>query len=174
MNFDLASLWFKWDLLCYQFRWLRLMPWLLGAGMLSIFLNGYSPVNQILVTKEGLLPESFVETPDYYVIAIYDSGKVVRSNTYTDIPIGNGLRFDFPQRLAPLQLANLCLMNENIISDDVIEQVEVSGSTMKGQRYQFELIRPIPWWSLCGYAMLIPSAGYLLLVLVHVVRAQAV
>ncbi|WP_428308163.1 hypothetical protein [Lacipirellula sp.] len=150
------------------------MPWLLGAGMLSVFINEYSPVSQILVTKEGLLPESFVETPDYYVIALYDSGKAVRSSTYTDIPIGNGLRFDFPQLLRPLRLANLCLMIENIISDKVIEQVEARGSTMRGQRYQFKLVRSLTWWSAGGYAMLIPSAGYLLLVLVYVVRAQAV
>jgi hypothetical protein len=174
MDFDRTSVWHRWEELCGEFQWLRLSLWLLGAGALLIFLDGDSPVSQILVTKEGVLPESFIETPDYYVIALHDNGKGVRSNMYTDIPIGNGLRFDFPQLLRPPHLAYLCLMNENIITDDVIEQVEVNGSTMKGQRYQFELVRPLTWWKIGGYALFLPSAAYLLLVLVTVVRTQAV
>lgn len=120
-----------------------------------------------------MLPDSLTEQSDYYIVALTHAGERFSTDAYRDIPIGNGLRFELPEPISLSELAHLCLVDEDILDDDVLEQVEVNGRKMTGQNYHFELIGGGSL-GVVGYVVLSIGGAYLFFRMILLVRTQSV
>jgi hypothetical protein len=131
-------------------------------------------VTTIRVTKHGLLPESLVGSPDYYLTVGTRAGKSIITKGYEDTPIGNGLDFKVPQPLALEDVAHVELMDEDVGSDDMRDRVDVRERISKGQNYQFELIGPAAPQKTAGYIALAAGGALVVLAAILWVRSHAI
>jgi len=144
------------------------------AGLVLTLRVGEGRVETIRVTKHSMLPESLVGTPDYYLaIDLHDKPRIAAEG-YTDIPIGNGLDFKLPEPLELESIAHLVLMDKDVVSDDIIDRVDVRERRCRGQNYEFELMGPPPPERTAAYTALGVGGALLALAAILAVRTLAV
>lgn len=113
------------------------------AGGVMLRNTGDGTVDLIRVTRHSMLPESFVGTPDYYVkVGVKDAKEPITLEGYKDTHIGNGLDFKLPKPLELGSIAHVELLDEDMVSDDTLDRVDVRGRINRGLDYEFELIGP--------------------------------
>jgi hypothetical protein len=157
-------------------------PLLLGVlGLVSALVGGAlvlragaGQVTKIRVTKHGLLPESIMGSPDYYLNVGTRARKSIETKGYEDTPIGNGLDFTLPQPLPLEDVAHIELMDADVGGDDMRDRVDVRERISKGQDYQFELIGPPAPRKTAGYAALGVGGALLVLAAILWVRSHAI
>lgn len=77
--------------------------------------------------------------PDYRLVVEYEGGsQTVDATENTEIGSGMELELETP---VPLELVSgLRLVDRNVLRDQTVEQVEVSGTTLEGSSVRFELM----------------------------------
>lgn len=128
------------------------LPWLhsrsfVGAGVvflpLGVVLWLTAPsglVENIRVTKrDGLIDiDNPLRNPSYYVVVMTLQGPL-RLRTVSSMPIGNGLRWRLERPMRLSDAARVELHNKGWLFERLVDQVEVDGRRMVGQKFQFEL-----------------------------------
>lgn len=146
----------------------------LAAGLIITLNAGEGQVENIRVTKHSMLPESFVGTPDYYLVVGTRDGKSIETEAYSDMPIGNGLDFKLPKRLDLADMTHIELMDKDMASDDIRDRVDVRDRLCRGQDYEFALLGPPPPRRNIGYALLSGGGALLVVAAILLVRSHAV
>jgi hypothetical protein len=144
------------------------------VGGALVLRAGAGQVTKIRVTKHGLLPESLMGSPDYYVTVSTRAGKSSTTKGYEDTPIGNGLDFTLPQPLVMEEVAHVELMDADVGGDDMRDRVDVRERISKGQDYQFELIGPASRRKTAGYVALSVGGALVVLAAILWVRSHAI
>lgn len=155
--------------------WLALFASLAAAaGAILIASAGEGRVATIRVSKYGMLPEGIVEVPDYFVNAVTKKGKALTTNGYDDVPIGNGLDFTLPSPVELEEIAHVDLLDKDVVSDDLLDRVDVRGRNCRGQIYEFEFIGPPSPNRKLGYGLAAGGGAILVLAAIMLVRSHAI
>lgn len=156
----------------------------LGAGLAMLFWmpdkTDLGTVTEVRLTaSQGIdIPklEDVLDTPDYFVEIITELG-AIRSETFDDTPLGNGLSFKLP---APVRLADIRevkVWDENAMrKDSQVDRIDRPARAVKGQKFQFALNGPTPSMPKerhIGRALTICGGAALLLSILHFLRMQA-
>jgi hypothetical protein len=144
------------------------------VGAILVLRAGAGQVTKSRVTKHGMLPESLMGSPDYYLTVGTRAGKSLATKGYEDTPIGNGLDFQLPEPLAFDNLAHVELMDADVGGDDIRDRVDVRERISKGQDYQFELIGPASPQKTAGYVALAAGGALVVLAAILWVRSHAI
>lgn len=97
--------------------------------------------------------------PDYYLRVIADTGEQdtdIRYNT----PIGNGLTFTLKTAVPLSALQEVRVMHEGLISDPIVDRVDVSAMEHDGQLFTFQMmalppdVPPQRWPTITGWSLL--------------------
>lgn len=83
--------------------------------------------------------------PDYR-LDLRVGGDWIDCGTFPDTPVGEGLHFRIPGRVALDDVEELRLVEVDRVSDDVLERVSVGGRTAVGEAYRFEIETELDWW----------------------------
>lgn len=144
-----------------------------AAGAALLLTAGQGSVEQIRVSRYGMLPESMMGTPDYYIVVGLAAGEPLTADAYEDTPIGNGLDFKLSRVLQLEEVAHVELFDQDVGSDDVRDRVDIRGRISKGQDYQFELIGPASPQLAPAYAALSAGGAALVLAAIVAIRSYA-
>jgi len=93
--------------------------------------------------------------PDY-CLEVDLGRKVLRSATYKDTSVGDGLRFEVPGAPSVGAVLALRLIEDDAARDDVLEQVPVDGDVVEGVAFRFRLERG--WSALAGIVWFLGTA----------------
>src|SRR4029078_4006556 len=117
---------------------------------------------------------SFVGTPDYYVkVGVKDAKEPVRPEGYKDTHIGNGLDFKLTKQLELDNIAPVELFDEDMLSDDELDRVDVRGRINRGLEYEFQLIGPPSEKRTSAYIALGPGGALLVTSAIILIRSHA-
>lgn len=173
-----------------SFPWLDcLVLFLLGgavaaAGIALRFYPSEPPeggvVRQIRITaKPGIdlskLEEVF-DTPDYYIVVRTEPG-TVRTPTFADTRIGNGLTFQLPVPLRMQDILEVKVFDENVRTDTLVDRIDQPGRQTDGGRFHFALMGEVPppsRQSTMGLVLLVAGGLTAGLAIVRFLRAQVV
>lgn len=152
--------------------WLGLVAVACGAAM--VLLAESQRVATVRVSQSGLVMPSLGSSPDYFVILVLDDGSRIETESYNDVPIGNGLNFELPDPVLLSDISQALLYDDDLISDDMIDHADVSGRKFDGQSYTFELIGPKSRMATAGMIVLAAGGVLLAYVMIHVIRNHVV
>jgi hypothetical protein len=168
--------WFAYILLalvaaCVAAAGLALVFWSPGAEDPGI-------VSEIRITaKPGIdlrkLEEVF-DTPDYYLELLTEQG-AIRTKTFKDTRVGNGLTFKLPVPVPLSAVKELIIWDDNVGSDKQIDRLDHPTRETDGEKFHFALTGYIPPRShqaKVGTALAICGGAILLLTLLKFIRAQ--
>jgi len=119
--------------------------------------------------------EEVLDTPDYYLELLADQGSI-RTKTFKDTRVGNGLTFKLPVPVPLAAVSELKIWDEETIGKDKqIDRVDRPAREVDGEKFHFALTGYIPprshQWKV-GLALAICGGAILLLTLLKFIRAQ--
>jgi hypothetical protein len=143
---------------------LRLLWAIPGIALLALGAWKYQdvkddgPVNTIrLTTKPGIVgqaSEAFrlieLGNPDLYLkITLADKPDAIRTVTFKDMPIGNGLDWQLEKPVLMTEVRSIEVWDEDLIRDRMQDRMTMGTWTAEGQTFRVELIgqrfKPAPW-----------------------------
>ena len=168
--------WFAYILLalvsaCVAAAGLTLLFWSPGA-------DDAGTVSEIRITaKPGIdlrKLEEVLDIPDYYLELLADQGSI-RTKTFKDTRVGNGLTFKLPVPVPLSAIKELRIWDENVGTDKQVDRVDRPAREVDGEKFHFALTGYIPphshQWKV-GLALSICGGAILLLTLLKFIRAQ--
>ena len=122
-----------------------------GAGLALIF--WYSPppdlgtVNEVRITlKPGIdlsKVEDVLDTPDYY-LELWTAQGHLRTETFKDIRVGNGLTFKLPVPVRLADVTELKVWDEDVRKGSLVDRVDKPTRDTAGEKFNFALMGQVP------------------------------
>ncbi len=101
----------------------------------------------------------------------------MRTPTYKDAKVGNGLSFKLPVPLRVVDVKEVKVFDDGITSNKLVDRVEKPGRETDGEKFHFQLIGYVPPasrdWQV-GLGLSIAGGVVLLLAVVKFMRAQVI
>lgn len=121
--------------------------------------------------------EEILDTPDYYLEVLTEPGSV-KTETFGDTRVGNGLTFALPVPLRVMDITEVKVWDEDTLGKNkLIDRVDRPGRSVTGEKFQFDLTgwRPARSrdWQV-GMVLVVAGGLVLLVTVVKFVRAQVV
>ena len=154
-----------------------------AAGLALIFwspgANDPGTVSEVRITAKSSLDlskiEELLDTPDYYLELLTEQG-AIRSKTFEDTRLGNGLTFKLPVPVPLSAVKELKIWDEDTMrKDKQVDRVDRPTRQVDGEKFHFALTGYIPprthQWKI-GLALAICGGAIFLLTLLKFIRAQ--
>jgi hypothetical protein len=121
--------------------------------------------------------EEILDTPDYYLEVLTEPGSV-KTETFGDTRVGNGLTFKLPVPLRVADVTEVKVWDEDAVGKDkLIDRVDHPGRSVDGEKFHFNLTGWTPPkskdWQI-GMTLAIVGGVVLMITAVKFVRAQVV
>lgn len=127
-------------------RLLNIAPITFVAALYLVFMAHYK--GQVLVGVALTLLAGAEEAgdrgllgsePDYRLVVEFEGGSQAVDAT-EDTEIGSGMDLELETPVLLERVRELRLVDRNVLRDDLVEQVEVSGTTLEGSNVRFDLL----------------------------------
>jgi hypothetical protein len=80
---------------------------------------------------------STIDTPDLYLVLVRRDGREIRTATFTNMPVGNGLKWELDAPLPLSAIAEVRVFDAGVVSDDLLDRVLVDHPRESGGLFDF-------------------------------------
>jgi len=154
---------------------------LLAGLLLAFWMHEHDDpgtVSDIRITAKGDIDmqkfEEVLDVPDYYIELSTDQG-AIRTKTFKDTRVGNGLTWKLPVPVPLAAVKELRVFDEDTMKDRMMDRVANPSRETNGEKFHFSLQGQIPPRSnerTVGLALALCGGAILLLTLLKFIRAQ--